>query len=418
MQYALENGIINLSDIGNKKNTMEREQILSNHPNKVWQGDDGYWRTYLPDKVKGLKLKKRKERSKLEDDIVTYYRGNSDKPHKKEYKPRKNIQTPKDTFKDMFEALKIYKKNIENVSDNTINTYESDYNRFFRNTKIEDVSITKWDDENLTDYIIERIKTLGLSKRPMKDMLSYMQNTFERAVRKKLISQNPFSYIDKAVFKRHCIGTKVKSAADRTVSDDQMKRLYARFEYYYERKPKYIPVYAVELATLTGMRVGELAALRWDSIKDSMICINHSEKYNRKTKEYFIDATKNGKDRYFPVTDEIQDVFDRVKATEERYGYLGEFIFQNENGRIHKGIISDCSRNLCIYMGMDAKSIHALRRTVSSKMKCEGIPTPIVASLLGHTEKVNDNNYTYDITNFEHKRQIVEKINGSVKRIS
>ena len=54
------------------------------------------------------------------------------------------------------------------------------------------------------------------------------------------------------------------------------------------------------------MRVGELSALRWDGITDKYIMIDKSEKYNRRTKEYYIDTTKNGKERIFPVTKEIK----------------------------------------------------------------------------------------------------------------
>ena len=67
-------------------------------------------------------------------------------------------------------------------------------------------------------------------------------------------------------------------------------------------------MYAVQLAMLTGFRVGELAALRWDSITDDYIIVDKSEKYNRKTREYYIDKTKNKKIREYPITPEIRQL--------------------------------------------------------------------------------------------------------------
>ena len=60
------------------------------------------------------------------------------------------------------------------------------------------------------------------------------------------------------------------------------------------------------------------------------------------------------------------------------------------------------------------KSIHAIRRTVNSKMKCGGVSTTLASSLLGHSERVNEQNYTYDIAELEEKKKIVENIiNGT-----
>lgn len=167
---------------------------------------------------------------------------------------------------------------------------------------------------------------------------------------------------------------------------------------------------------MAGFRVGELAALRWDRITATKLIIDTSEKYNRTTKEYYIDSTKNGKEREYPITPEIADLLRRVKAIEEKYGYISEYVFSNEKGRVHCSVISDCSRNLCIYMGMEAKSIHALRRTVSSKLQCNGVPRPIVAALLGHTEEVNENHYTYDVSSESRKLEIVSEMTRNIKQ--
>lgn len=63
---------------------------------------------------------------------------------------------------------------------------------------------------------------------------------------------------------------------------EDMKKLQERFRKDHEEKRNYIPTYAVELASLTGMRAGELAALRWDNIKEDYILIAESEKQIRR----------------------------------------------------------------------------------------------------------------------------------------
>lgn len=229
----------------------------------------------------------------------------------------------------------------------------------------------------------------------------------------KVLYENPIEYLEAKQFYKYCTEKK-KSPEQRVVSDFDMKRLYERFQKDYDRKPDYIPTYAVELATLTGMRVGELSALKWEDIHETYIFISKSEKYNRIEKKYYIDQTKNKEDRKFPVSEEIRNLLDRVKKAEIRSGYVCEWVFANQNGRIHAPVISSCLKNKCRQIGMEEKGIHAFRRTVNSKMRCSGVPATVAASLLGHTEEVNENYYTYDVSSFAEKQRIVEQINRSV----
>ncbi len=142
--------------------------------------------------------------------------------------------------------------------------------------------------------------------------------------------------------------------------------------------------------------------------------MNKSEKYNREKKEYWIGSTKNGKERYMPLTDEIINLLMRIKAVQKKYGFDSEYIFANENGRIHAPVISSCAKNKCKQIGIPYKSIHAYRRTFSSKLKCNGVSTTVVASLLGHTEEVNEQYYTYDITEMQDKRLMVGMVTKDI----
>ena len=72
LQYAIENGILNLPNIEEQIKMNIRNKYLDMHNHKIWQGIDGRWCTYVPDpsNPKGLKFCKRKSRSDLEDIII------------------------------------------------------------------------------------------------------------------------------------------------------------------------------------------------------------------------------------------------------------------------------------------------------------------------------------------------------------
>lgn len=52
-----------------------------------------------------------------------------------------------------------------------------------------------------------------------------------------------------------------------------------------------------------------------------------------------------------------------------------------------------------------------MRRTLNSEMRCNGVSSIVASSILGHTEEVNNSNYTYDLSNFEYKSSILSNIN-------
>ena len=58
---------------------------------------------------------------------------------------------------------------------------------------------------------------------------------------------------------------------------------------------------------------------------------------------------------------------------------------------------------------INAKSIHALRRTVSSKLNSR-LPSATGALIMGHTEEVNQTHYNYDIMELTIKKIAMEQI--------
>lgn len=122
-----------------------------------------------------------------------------------------------------------------------------------------------------------------------------------------------------------------------------------------------------------------------------------------------ISSTKNDKIRVIPLTDDMARVLRKVKEFEFKNGWLGEYVFQDDRGRVYASRISDCAvNNTTTAEFHNKKSIHAIRRTLNSNMKCAGVSGTVAASLLGHTEKVNEENYTYDVSSMEEKSKFME----------
>lgn len=399
LKYVVENGMIDLSYVQEQIEMRKREEILKKHPYRIWEDKNGYWNTYLPNSNERKRIKKR-NKDDLIDIIVTFLKSESH-----------------NSFKERYDIW-IERQIACGRSDNTIYKYRCDFKRFFLGDEICDKQITKINDEYICLFIQRLLKQKQITYRALKGMFGYMNGVFEKAIIDKVIERNPCKYVDLPTFKCLCKEEREKLTNKRILTASEKISLLKKLDSSNDCKPNYIVKYAVELAMYTGMRVGELSALRWEDIDFTKkeIVVRHSEKHSRLTKEYTISTTKNCKIRKIPLTEEMQDVLLRVKEIEIKNGFLTEYVFSNEQGRIHARVISNCVRTRTASKEFsNPKSIHAIRRTVNSDMRCNGVSPIVTAALLGHTVKVNNENYTYDVSDMDYKQSVIAEINRKTK---
>lgn len=390
LKYMQDNNIIDMAYVQEQIEMKKRKDILDKHPYRVWLAKDGYWKTYLP-KVDGTKrLVKKKKQSDLENCIIEFYQSNSI-----DY-----------SFKVRFEDW-IERQQKCGRSDNTIYKYQCDYRRFIEGDVLESMKIDEITEIELSEYLTRLLDSdTVVYWRALKDLFGYINGVFKKAMRDRIITENPCDYVDLPLFRCKCTPDREKTAEERTLSGNERKALLYKIN-----DSSNVASMAVELSLYTGMRVGELAALKWEDInlEHRTIRICRSEKNSRLKKERYISSTKNDKIRVIPLTDDMARVLRKVKEFEFKNGWLGEYVFQDDRGRVYASRISDCAvNNTTTAEFHNKKSIHAIRRTLNSNMKCAGVSGTVAASLLGHTEKVNEENYTYDVSSMEEKSKFME----------
>lgn len=48
-------------------------------------------------------------------------------------------------------------------------------------------------------------------------------------------------------------------------------------------------------------------------------------------------------------------------------------------------------------------------------MRCDGVSATVAAALLGHTEEVNENYYTFDVSDLAEKTKIISQVNAHMR---
>ena len=405
LQHFLDRGIISIDDImsSNKEDIMET--ILSRvHKSKITKTKDGRFTTRVPDDTKpnGTRMVRRNSNTDLFEYLISFYGVASN-----------SSLSVKDLFFEWLNYKKIFvgAKN-KGISDSTITRYYNDFMRLIAPSDLADFFIINIDSVKLETALIEIInsdKDISINRDSMyvstfKNVFGYLKGMFEYAVRKDYISSSPLLKIDKNILLTFCTPNKVQLDEERVLSVDELDKLLIAIKDHELAHPYYMPDYAIELASLTGTRVGELAALKWDCIDNEYIHIDFSEHridYIDKPSELIIAEPKNRKHRKIPMTPEIADLFNRIKDL----NIHSEFVFSRKSGNRYTGHDIGCAvdrraNEACI----SKTSIHGIRRTVSSMLNTI-LPRQAVANLLGHLETTNERFYDYDVTDFDIKRK-------------
>jgi len=135
VRYTIENVIIDLSSVQQAMERKERESYLLAHPYKIWQGTNGKWYTYLPEKVG------RVQKQRSEDLIVSYYKAIKTEP----------------TLDSVFHDLLAYKLESLDFGRGTYERYINDYKRFFIGSGIENQKFTAITEDDLESFIRKSI---------------------------------------------------------------------------------------------------------------------------------------------------------------------------------------------------------------------------------------------------------------------
>jgi len=389
LKALLEDGIIIPAYLQEQIVMAKRKEILSSHPYKVFYASDNRWATYLCGDGK-RRLVKRKELKDLEDAIIKFY-------EEKEAM----------TFIDIYHKFREYHDKL--VSDNT------DEERYFKDRAFSLMNVKLITSDDVSVFIRRTIEDLGLCQSAAKTLFLYVNNAFEFALRHDIISKSPTRLLNAKDFYKYTYPS-LRSKKPKVISDEELSELQVRYTKDLNERPDSIPIYAVILSSLTGMRVGEIAALTWDNVFDDYILVDKSQKYNPKTRQYYIHRTKNSKVRRFPVTGDIRKLLLDVRSVEEAKGYVTNFIFSDKNGPVNFRKISSCMKNKCRQVGIETYGIHAYRRTINSVMARDGVSTSIRAALLGHSREVNEKYYTYDVSSIADKAMAIEMANKSMAK--
>ena len=360
LQAALDGGMIDLTTLQARIEMAERERYLKQHNQRVWQDKGGYWLTYLPkDGKRGLVKKKYKK--DLDDCIVEYYRENSVNP----------------TIKDVFYLWVNEKYDLNEIQKSTYDKYENDFIRFFDG--FENVRIRAVDEDMLEHFIRQTIGELELTNKAYAGMRTLLMGIFKYAKRKKM---TPISI--STFFKDLQLSTKIFKQNPKDSRTEVFSEEESEIITNYLREHPSLIHYGMLLCFQTGIRVGELVALKFSDAMHGALHIQRQEiKYKKdgKTTLEVVEYTKTeAGNRYVILTESARETLKLM----EQYSY-GTYIMERDK-RIRCSTINKELYKICGRLGIPPRSMHKIRKTYATALIDAGVDDSITMEMMGHAD--------------------------------
>jgi len=401
LNYMINNGIIDLDGVQAEMTKKQREIILSQHSYKIYQEKSGRWRTYLPDNTKANNRKPiaRASKENLENCIIAYYE-NLDEAK----------QNEKLTLSTLYPKWIEYKR-THTTAESYIVRIQTDWKKYYADTKIIDKPIKSLTKLDLDNWAHGLIKEHELTKNAYYNMAVIMRQSLEYAIDLKIISENPLSLVKidgKRLFR------KVKKKPDETqvFSRAELEQLtqMAWNDFHNRIKVYELAPLAMLFQFQTGVRIGELCAVRYEDIENTDY-IHIQRMLRRETKEVVEHTKSDYGDRQILLTANAKKLIETAKQRQKELGVDSNgYIFSINGQPLGYRSVSDLYRKYSLKLCGTLKSSHKARKTFISSLLDGKVNINTVRAMVGHSdERTTFRNYCYDRRTESEKMDMIER---------
>ncbi len=313
------------------------------------------------------------------------------------------------TFEDLYTSWK--NQYIHLVADTTFQRSMSNLNVVKKLIK-DDYLVSQIDDVFLQKVLDEVYFVKNYSFSTAKQIKSLLSQLFTFAYKYK---HTPFNYsLNLTVKQKRSDIEKAYKLTDKFLEKDELKPLIEKVKLRNER-------YAlmIEFLSFSGMRYGEMIALKYDNVTDEEIEINGTIDYQtKKISEGVKNPTKNKKDRTISQVNKTREILKQLKEENElvkasRSYDEKNFYFTSIAGHpIHPTNFNRTISEIALDLGIEKDiSSHIFRHTHISFLTELGIDLKTIMNRVGHSKAdITLEIYTHVTKKME--SNMVEKINS------
>lgn len=390
MKYAIENGMIDMTYIREQIEMNKRKELLEKHPYKIWEGKDGKWYTYLPDKGKGRRLIKRKSLQDIEDIIIAQIKEDEINP----------------TISDVFEEWNNRRLELKKICKATYDRDAACFKRHYSEFGLR--RIKNVTENEFVDFLEEQVAKFDLSAKAFSGLLSITKRFLKFAKKKGYIQFSVEESLDDMDLTEVSFKRTVKEDSEEVFSESETDKIV-------EHLKKNLDIWNTGLLLMfvTGVRVGELSTLKHEDFTEDSVKIRRTETvyFDEDRKRVYaikeFPKTKAGV-REIIIPADYRWILGKIKFINP----WNEYVFSNKNGERMTGA---CFRHrlyrICDKLGIKRKSTHKIRKTYGSILLDNNVDNRLIINQMGHTDIVTtETKYHRDRRTRDKKSSIISNI--------
>ncbi len=246
----------------------------------------------------------------------------------------------------------------------------------------------------------QKSKQPGLSSTTVRGIHMMLHNALDRAVKERLILRNPTE---------DCIIPKIQKQEMKILHPEDMKSYLEAAE-----KRGVLPMFYLEL--VSGIRKGELVALRWEDLDAEHRTISVSKQaLGGLGEELVVNRPKTENSiRQISIPQEAVDLLVREHEKHPENPYI--FPSPLTGGMYHPDSVVNLHKKILKDAGLDHIRFHDLRHTFATMALQNGVDVKTVSSMLGHYD-AGFTLRTYTHTTRQMQEQAAEKMGNFMKQV-
>ncbi|MCQ5202002.1 tyrosine-type recombinase/integrase [Mordavella massiliensis] len=387
----------------------ENEKYLEKHNHKIWFDEKAnQWMTYIdePSVKRGFVLKRRKEKASLEKLIIEYYRAIEEQPR----------------ISDIFHDWLTLKFKYGEISEQTRTRYENDFRRFFPDdNEICMKYIADITEIDLEMFIKGNIKKHKLTKKTYNGLKILIKGIFRHARKKKLTDVIISVFFDELDLSKNIFTIREKKTdAEEVYSEEEIPIIKE-----YLLKKDSLRYLGILLVFVTGLRVGELAALKPEDIR---LKENSGTIHVCRTEVHYNEEKESGKRKNVVRVQEFakSEAGNRkiivnsfavqiLRRIQELNADPKEFLFEENGKRIKIQGFSRALRQTCENLEIPFRPMHKIRKTYGTTLLDNQVSETLVAHQMGHADISTTRKYYF--RNNQSEKHKIEEIERALSAI-
>ena len=366
LQYAAESGIINVADIRDAVEQMNKKQMLSLHSQKIWQGKDGCWHTHLIMEDGKRVVRHRKTKEELEDYLVRYY---------------ESLEAVI-RIRDVFQKWINEKLEYGEIKKQSYDRYCVDYDRYFK----PEYSICKKKFKHITEadleqFIRKTIQDLELTRKAYSGLVTLLNGIFKYAKKQGYTTLSISTFIKDLYLPKNISKKKYIDREKEVFMENEIPLIVG-----YLREHPDIWNLGLLLQFQTGARIGEIAALKKQDIRDNRIQIRRTEikiKEDGKWKVLVSDLPKTDaghRDIILPPS-AVWTISKILEINPDT-----EYLFMDGEKRIRENTFNKRLSLICDKLNLAHRTTHKIRKTYGTTLLDNDVNDSFVAEQMGHSD--------------------------------